>query len=203
MRPETLKMLIVIALYRGWAIRQWHMVVAYLQANLHHDVYISDINEEEKPEYWKLNKALCGLKHGGHEWFKKLCGILAAIRLKQCVADEGCYKSMEAIIGTHVDDLLGIAPSEADLDPFKQLIEETLELEKRGKPVKMLAMELTWKQNEVILTQQLLIETTCKTYLLQKKNHGGIGKKCSRSINEALYKPPDPEFNEVLYDQGK
>ena len=202
-RPETLKMLIVIALYKGWANRQWDVVGAYLQANLHHDVYVSDINEEEKPEYWKLNKVLHGLKQAGHGWFKKLCGILEGMGLKQCVGDEGCYKSMEAIIHAHVDNLVGIAPYEADLYQLKHSIEESVELEKRGKPAKMLGMGLTWKQNEVILLQKLLIETTCKTYVLQKKNHGGIGKKCSLSIDEALFKPPDPELDEVLYDQEK
>lgn len=67
MRPETFKILLVIALHRGWAIRQWDVVAAYLQTTLHHDVYISDINEEGETEYWKLKKALYGLKQAGHE----------------------------------------------------------------------------------------------------------------------------------------
>jgi len=51
MRPETLKILLVIALHRGWAIRQCDVVAAYLQVPLHHDVYVSDINEEGEVEY--------------------------------------------------------------------------------------------------------------------------------------------------------
>jgi len=51
MRPETFKMLLVITLYRGWAIRQWDVVAAYLQAELHHDVYVSDVNEKGETEY--------------------------------------------------------------------------------------------------------------------------------------------------------
>jgi len=39
MRPETLKILLVIALHRGWEIRQWDVIAAYLQAKLHHDVH--------------------------------------------------------------------------------------------------------------------------------------------------------------------
>jgi len=58
MRPETFKMLLVVALFRGWEVRQWDVVAAYLQALLHHDVYVSDINEDGEIEYWKLNKAL-------------------------------------------------------------------------------------------------------------------------------------------------
>ena len=58
MRPETLKILLVIALHREWAVRQWDVVAAYLQALLKHDVYITDVNERGETEYWKLDKAL-------------------------------------------------------------------------------------------------------------------------------------------------
>lgn len=75
-RLETLELLLVIGLHRDWAVRQWDVVAAYLQALLEHDVYITDINEEGEVEYWKLDKALYGLKQAGHEWFKTLCEIL-------------------------------------------------------------------------------------------------------------------------------
>jgi len=84
MRPETLKILLVIALHRGWAICQWDVVAAYLQASLHHDVYVSDINEQGEVEYWKLNKALYGLKQAGNEWLKTLQRILHLTGLEQC-----------------------------------------------------------------------------------------------------------------------
>jgi len=55
MHPETLKILLVIAMGNP-------PMAAYLQALLYYDVYVSDINEKEEVEYWKLNKALYGLK---------------------------------------------------------------------------------------------------------------------------------------------
>jgi hypothetical protein len=65
-RMEALKILLIIGLYRQWEIRQWDVVAACLQAPLHHDVYISDINENGEKEYWKLNKVQYGLKQAGH-----------------------------------------------------------------------------------------------------------------------------------------
>ena len=150
MHPEALKILLVIALHRGWAIRQWDVVAAYLQATLHHDVYVSDINEQSEVEYWKLNKALYRLKQVGHEWFKTLQKILQLVGLEQCIEDEGTYTSSngQLIIGSHVDDLLGIALTETDLDKVEQSVEKHVELDKRGKPSKLLGMELTWKKGE-------------------------------------------------------
>jgi len=67
MWTETFKILIVLALHREWAIWQWDVVAAYLQALLKYDIYITDINEKEETTYWKLHKALYGLKKAGHE----------------------------------------------------------------------------------------------------------------------------------------
>jgi hypothetical protein len=74
MRPETWRMILVTALAKGWKVRQWDVVAAYLQAKLRHDIYV-DINENGETEYWKLHKALYGLKQAGHEWFQMLKNI--------------------------------------------------------------------------------------------------------------------------------
>ena len=133
MRPETLKMLIVIALHREWDILQWDVIAAYLQAELHHDVYVSDVNEDGELQYWKLNKTLYGLKQAGHEWYKTLERILQIAALKQCIADEGTYTDGNATIGTHLDDLIGIAPP-GQLEKIASSIEQSVELDNKGRP---------------------------------------------------------------------
>jgi hypothetical protein len=46
MRSESPRILLIIALAKGWKIRQWVVVAAYLQATLKHDnIYVTDINE--------------------------------------------------------------------------------------------------------------------------------------------------------------
>jgi hypothetical protein len=69
MGPEIWKMLLIIALCRGRNIRQWDVVAAYLQAELdpRHKIYVVDIIEKGKTEYWILHMALYGLKQTGHE----------------------------------------------------------------------------------------------------------------------------------------
>ena len=94
------------------------VVAAYLQAELHHDIYVSDVNEEEVTEYWKLNKAPYGLKQAGHEWYKLLQKILEIAGLKQSIGDEGACvsKNGRILAETYVDDLTGIAPRTEDLN---------------------------------------------------------------------------------------
>jgi len=168
MRPETFKILLVIVLYKDWDILQWDVVAAYLQATLKHEIYITDINEEGNTEYWLLHKALYRLEQSGHEWYKMLQEILEKVGYAQCIGDEGCFvstfdsgKDCRSIIGTHVDDMFGIGPSSV-LDNIERGIENSVELDKRGRPQKMLRMELTWAAESVILTQKNLIDTLVK-----------------------------------------
>lgn len=164
MRPETFKLLIIIALYHNWEIRQWDVVAAYLQAALKHDIYISDVNEDGETEYWLLHKAVYGLKQAGHEWYLKLVNILQKAGYEQCVGDEGCFQRKgKTAVGTHVDDILGIGRSK-DLDTAELLIEQEVEVEKKGKPEKMLGMEAHWTDDQVVLTQTALIEATMQTH---------------------------------------
>jgi hypothetical protein len=44
-RLETWRILFTIVLARGWNVRQWDVVAAYLQAELKYMVYITDLDE--------------------------------------------------------------------------------------------------------------------------------------------------------------
>ena len=158
-RTETWKVLIVLALQKGWETRQWDVKAAYLNAPLKHDVYVQDTNESVATEYWKLHKALYGLKQAGHEWYNTMIEIMTETGLTQCIGDSGCFKSNTVIISTHVNDMLACGPNE-ELDRVEKAIEQKVELDKIGLPTKLLGMELTWTNDNkrVMLTQTNAIE---------------------------------------------
>jgi hypothetical protein len=113
--------------------------------------------------------ALCGLKQVGHEWYEKLRGILEeGGSLKQCIGDEGTYVGNDHLVGTHVDDFLAIGTKEK-LDKVEQQVENYVELDRRGRPPKMLGIELHWKKDKVLLTQERLIES-----LVQQHGVSGV-----------------------------
>ena len=137
-------------------------------------VHVKDINEEGKTEYWKLEMALYGLKQAGHEWFNKLKGILQSsdCQMKQCVKDEGCYHrtTQDALLGTHVDDIIVVGTQDA-LENIEKGIEKHVELDKRGKPKKMLGIEMKWEDggDTVVMTQTVLIESLSRQHNLIAK----------------------------------
>ena len=143
---------------------QWDVKAAYLQADLdpEHQIYVKDLTESGETEYWKLHKALYGLKQAGHQWYNRMRSIMTNAGYVQCIGDPGCFYSQEksktgthmAIISTHVDDMAGYG-TPAALAAFEKAVELEVELEKLGRPTKLLGMVLSWiNDRSVKLTQQ-------------------------------------------------
>lgn len=163
-RSETWRILLVLAVQNKLEIRQWDVRAAYLQALLHHEVYVKDLNEKGETEYWKLHKALYGLKQAGHKWYNTMRTIMTQ-KLTQSIGDPGCfYNKKGLILSTHVDDMVAITPSEKDLDNLEKDIEAYVELDKLGIPKKLLRMESTWGKNSVKLTQKTAIGNLAKEF---------------------------------------
>ena len=200
-RSETWRILLVLAVQNNWAIRQWDVKAAYLQAPLTHEVYVQDINEKGQTEYWRLNKALYGLKQAGHEWYKTMKSIMNQVKLRQSIGDPGCFYNHETglIISTHVDDMMAVAPIEQYLNDIEMAIEHHVELDKLGIPTKLLGMELTWtesRRKQVTLTQKTSIENLEKEHGLQASS---VPTR-SLPLNPILFEPPK-EGEEVTPSQ--
>jgi hypothetical protein len=200
MRPETWRLLLLIAMHMNWDIKQWDVVGAYLTADLqHNNVYIKDESENGEIEYWHLHKALYGLKQAGHEWYEKLRKLLRRSNFTQCLGDEGTFhQNGNQILGTHVDDFLAIGPKGL-LTLTKQAIEQHVDLEDKGRPRKMLGMEMKWNDDgtEVTLTQQGLIDTLCQ-------RHEISGARCSLPVNPLLFEKAEADeecCNQTTYQQ--
>jgi hypothetical protein len=84
------------------------------------------------------------------------------------VGDEGIYHAPGIIVRTHVDDLLAIG-EEAELEKLKTNLESEIELDDKGRPERMLGLDITWKEkgNELVLTQKEWIDTLAKQHQVQ------------------------------------
>ena len=169
-RSETWRILLVLAVQNKWAVRQWDVKTAYLQAPLTHEVYVQDVNEKGEIKSWRLNKALYGLKQAGHEWYKTMKRIMTQTGLQQSIGDPGCFYKDGLIISTHVDDMMAVAPTKTQLENIELAIEQHVELDKLGIPKKLLGMELTWDERSVKLTQKTSIENLAKEHDLPASN---------------------------------
>lgn len=75
-KPSTIRIVLSIALYRNWNIKQLHVNNAFLKGVLHEDVYMEQphgfMKEGNEKLVCKLNNAIYGLKQAPRVWFEKL-----------------------------------------------------------------------------------------------------------------------------------
>jgi hypothetical protein len=196
-RPETWKILLLLALREGWVMEQWDVEGAFLNADLHHDIYVQDTTPDGRKKTWKLRKALYGLKQAGHEWRKMLKRLLEQADLKQTVSNEGCYTKRGVRLASHVDDILATADSKQKLDTIRRSLKKTVKIENRGAPEKFLGIALTLQPESVSLTQEMYIENLATEYNI---NHR-VTSPTTTSPTCSLEKPMDnePRCNQTIY----
>jgi len=122
-RTETWHLLLIIAVNKGWHIRQFDIKNAFVHADIDTIIYcILPIGLYEDPKYknkcCKLNKALYGLKQAPRLWNLFFRNIIKKYGFEVLPHDEGIYINKEtcAILIVHVDDIIFI---HADLSYIK------------------------------------------------------------------------------------
>jgi hypothetical protein len=75
-KPTTIRIVLSIAISRGWSLRQLDVQNAFLHGILEEEVYMKQppgYEDKEKPSYvCKLDKALYGLKQDPRAWYARL-----------------------------------------------------------------------------------------------------------------------------------
>jgi hypothetical protein len=126
---STVRMVMNLAIQRGWATRQVDFSNAFVQANLKEEVYVElpemfrdDQNHGSKDGVvLKLNKSLYGLVQAPLSWYNHLQKGLNELDFKVSTLDPGMYYGRGMIIITYVDDTLFFGP---DLKAIENVITE-------------------------------------------------------------------------------
>jgi hypothetical protein len=155
----------LLRIKQGWVIEQWDVEGAYLNADLHHTIYVKDKTADGKEKVWKLNKALYGLKQAGHEWRKIFRNLLKQAQLERTINDEGCYIGKLARFATHVDDILATAETTTELNRIREVLNKAIKIGNLGAPEIFLGIKINLHiPGEISLTQEAFIEKLVQTY---------------------------------------
>ena len=91
-KPTTIRIILTIALNKGWNVRQLDVNNAFLNGELTEEVYM------QQPEGYgtgdkvcKLHKAIYGLKQASRAWYEKLKSTLSNMGFSQVKSDNSLY----------------------------------------------------------------------------------------------------------------
>ena len=119
-KPTTIRVMLTIALSRGWLIHQLDINNAFLNGLLHEEVFMEQppgfIQHNQSHLVFKLHKTLYGLKQAPSAWFEKLNIALYSFGFIFAKSDQSSFicvtKSHSTYILMYVDDIIITSSSE-------------------------------------------------------------------------------------------
>jgi histone deacetylase 1/2 len=186
---NTLRIMLSIAVQRGWKLYQADVVGAYLLSELPQPQYMTmppgfeTYDDEGKPMVCKLRKGLYGTKSGGYHWNRTIDTFLRAIGFTQTTGDaclyiltdysKGAPDGIGLMLCLYVDDISVAASTDDAYDWFITVLGERFPInsDETGNLEWILSMGIKYDYGAgtLKLTQTLAIERLCAVLGLERE----------------------------------
>ncbi|KAJ1033659.1 hypothetical protein NDA13_001645 [Ustilago tritici] len=183
-----------------WENSSIDVTQAYLNADLHHNIYLKPPEGAEVPagKVYKLVKSLYGLKQSGREWHKELDVHLQRLGFFPLLNVPSMYLrgagETQAIIVVYIDNMLIILLHRSQIDQVKKAIIDKWKITNNGLAKEFLKIKITRDQRKRVIDmdQHAYIKEIVKEWI---KPHE---KMWTPMTDTPPTTSPDFEANQVL-----
>jgi histone deacetylase 1/2 len=161
-KPATIRVVLSLAISRGWSLRQLDVSNAFLHGHLEEDVYMKQppgYEDKNFPGYvCKLDKALYGLKQAPRAWYSRLSTKLQMLGFKASKADTSLFfmkkGSLTMFVLVYVDDIIVVSSVPGATVALLKKLNEDFALKDLGELHYFLGIEVSKVRNGILLTQE-------------------------------------------------
>ncbi|SYW74145.1 uncharacterized protein UHO2_01010 [Ustilago hordei] len=151
---QSIRGILAVVAVQDWEIDLVDVKQAYLNLNLHHNIYLKPpIGTKVPPgKVFKLKKGLYGLKQSGQEWNTEMDSHFQRIGF-HCMPSTPCLYMRGTgngitVITAYVNDMLIASPSCKEVDRTKSEIMNKWGMEDNGRIKEFLGIKITWDQTQ-------------------------------------------------------
>ncbi|WVZ20441.1 hypothetical protein V8G54_007763 [Vigna mungo] len=160
-KPQTIKLVLCIALSRGWSLRQMDVTNAFLHGTISEDLYMSQPPGFVHPQFpnyvCKLHKSIYGLKQAPRAWYNALRNFMLSYGFTNSRTDTSLFlyhrSDTVAYFLVYVDDLLLTGNNMVFLSTFQRDLAAKFTLKDLGTPHHFLGVEILPTSTGLFLTQ--------------------------------------------------
>jgi histone deacetylase 1/2 len=160
-KPTTVRLILSIAVSRGWTLRQIDVQNAFLHGDIQEEVYMHQppgYVDPDKPNHvCRLQKSLYGLKQAPRAWYSKLSVKLQSLGFVPSQADTSLFVfvSSRAVIYMliYVDDIIIAGSCSKTVNQLLGHLRDSFAIKDLGELAYFLGIEVTRQSNGIALTQ--------------------------------------------------
>lgn len=168
----TVRVLISLAINKGWTLWQMDVSNAFLYGELdrviHMEQTLGFVSKSNPNPVCKLKKALYGLKQSPRAWFGKIAEFLEFNGFMMTHADASLFvktkRGKTAIVIVYVDDLIITGDFEGMISQLKENLCTRFHMKDLGKLKHFLGLELEYEEGKAILHQQKYSSNVLKKF---------------------------------------
>ena len=162
MKAATVRLVLAVAVSKGWSLRQLDVQNAFLHGVLEEEVYMRQppgYEDKRCPNFvCKLDKALYGLKQAPRAWYARLCGKLIQLGFTPSKGDTSLFfyrnGQVTIFVLVYVDDIIVASSSLAASKALVTALETDFALKDLGDLHFFLGIEVNRVSDGLVLTQQ-------------------------------------------------
>uniref|UniRef100_A0ACD5TNX4 Uncharacterized protein n=1 Tax=Avena sativa TaxID=4498 RepID=A0ACD5TNX4_AVESA len=199
-KPATVRLVLSLAVSRGWHLRQVDISNAFLHGFLTESAYMQQppgFQDLQHPDYvCKLNKAIYGLKQSPRAWYSRLSDRLQQLGFTPSAADTSLFifaqNGVTMYMLVYVDDIVIVSSSSSALDSLLHQLSSTFPVKDLGSLSYFLGIEVIRNPGGISLTQKKyavdLLERTnmanCKSVSTPMCTHDKLSCESGHKLNE-------------------
>ncbi|KAK1626062.1 hypothetical protein QYE76_000377 [Lolium multiflorum] len=191
-KPMTVRLILSIAVSRGWALRQVDVQNAFLHGDIQEEVYMSQppgyVDPDRPHHVCRLQKSLYGLKQVPRAWYSKLSVKLQSMGFKPSKSDTSLFIFLNPRVIIYmliyVDDIIIAGSCRRTVEKLLEQLPVPFAVKDLGELSYFLGVEVTNMSDGIALTQ-----TKYATDLLRKVNMQNCkGSSTPKSSSDKLSK---------------
>ena len=158
-KMTTVRTMIAVASVRQWKIFQMDVKNAFLNGDLHEEVYMSPPPgvQHQPGEVCRLRKALYGLKQAPRAWFEKFSTVIASLGFVQSYHDSAlfirCTKAGRILLSLYVDDMIITGDDHDGIESLKHDLARRFSMKDLGLLRYFLGIEVAQSKKGYLLSQ--------------------------------------------------
>jgi len=161
-KATTIRLILSIAVSRGWSLRQLDVQNAFLHGILEEQVYMHQppgyVDKNRPLWVCKLDKALYGLKQAPRAWYARLCGKLESLGFIPSKGDTSLFfyhnGRYTIYVLVYVDDIIVASSSTEATNALLKNLEHAFALKDLGDLHYFLGIEVKRSREGLVLSQE-------------------------------------------------